>query len=237
MELNNLIELVQENGTTLSKKVLKDAIAFAKKSGSAELAYELACVVEGKERQDMEQIVLRAKEPKFCYLFAKDIPGADVKAHEQVILNQRDVKYAVEFASDIPNIDLYKLFDIVICSKNPEYAYKFALEVDITEKLEKSLLKDLTLSTKVSKKLNLDKYTDAKIANETYKSEIHRLALDKTKKIIDILQQIVIDSNDSTYIELFKRDIDGADTKKLSLAKSRIVKACKTVKVDKELTK
>ena len=229
MEVKELVKLVQENGHALSKKSLKDAVKFAKKCGDAELAYELACIIEGNERLEMEKIVLKAQEPKFCYLFARDIPNANVKAHQSVILNKKSAEFSVEFASDISNVDVRALSNVVLESKNPEYAYKFALEVDILPKLEASLKEDLSLFNRISKKLNLDKYKSAKLADEAYKKELYQVAKDKANKMLNNLQQVVIESKDAKYSELFKRDIEGADIRKLRLAKGRILKTSRVV--------
>lgn len=137
MESNLYLEKVKEKGHKLSKLFIKSAVDIAKKEVSAELAYELALIVDNgrtkdvdKVRKELCDVVVKSNNPKFAYLYARDIPKADIPALQTIVENSENPEYATEFASDISGIDITKLQSIVVSSKNAFYAYRFAKYVD-----------------------------------------------------------------------------------------------------------
>ena len=127
------IEMVQSKGYDLPIETIRNYIELAKKEKNAELAYELACLVDvlsPKDKRDLELAVIRAKDPKFSYLFARDIPGAHIRNHEQVIMDAKDLFYVCEFACDVFGARIEKLQQLIFDSKDPKYAYLFAYYVD-----------------------------------------------------------------------------------------------------------
>lgn len=126
MVLHKVIDKVKEQGQFLTKEYLKAAMQLAKQKNSAELAYELACVLDGKDRRKMEIVVLAQNNPEFSYKFARDIPGAELKRHQNVIIRAKNAEYALDYAVDIPGANIKKLQSIVLESENPEYLFEFA---------------------------------------------------------------------------------------------------------------
>ena len=136
-DLNLVLEIVREKGHKISKVFFKIAMELAKKENSAELAYELALIVENGKNKDIEnkraelcKVVVNSQNPKFAYLYARDIPKADIQSLQKVVEVSKNAEYATEFAADIYGIDITNLQQVVLESKEPNFAYRFAKYVE-----------------------------------------------------------------------------------------------------------
>ena len=127
MELREMIEKIQNEGIDLKTKDLAQAIKMAKETNSAELAYLIADIEE-TQRERMEKIVLKAKDPRFCALYVTDIPGADVEKHKKIIFNSKNVEAICYYLSRVnaSSQDIEKAFKIVVEKNDPRCAFELA---------------------------------------------------------------------------------------------------------------
>ena len=127
MDLNKVIEKVQTED--LSATMLKKIVAFEKKAKSPELAYEIACVTDGETRKQMEDIVLKQKNPLVCAMFATDIyPPVDIEKHKKIIFASKDPEAICYFINRInpTKSELERAQKIIVDLKDPKWAFEFA---------------------------------------------------------------------------------------------------------------
>ena len=148
MDLAKIIDRVKNED--LSATMLKRIAAFAKKSKSVELAYELACVAEGEIRLQMEKIILSQKDPMFCAKYATDIPGADVEKHKKIIFASKDLESICYFMNRVKpqEEDVQKAQKLIVESKDPKWAFEFA---DGVEESDKDLMAKVVINSKDEK--------------------------------------------------------------------------------------
>lgn len=127
--LNRIIKKVQTED--LSDLELKKIVEYAKTVMSPELAYELACITEGKIREEMEEIVLQQKNPMVCAKYAIDIPNAKFEEHKKIIFDSKNVESICYILNNIfPTADdVNKAQEIIIEKKDAKGAFEFCESV------------------------------------------------------------------------------------------------------------
>lgn len=139
-----------------------------------------------------QKIILDSKNPKYCFLFAKNIQNCDVKALQKIILSSNDSNiisaFITSFTTDTDTIE-------------------FVLKNNQNIKVAFSLLHKNLISIKRVKSLIISSN------NPKYLFELAKLL--SSKKDINIIEDMIIDTGSARYIRLFAQNIKHANINRL----------------------
>jgi len=179
MELKDLIEKIENEGTNLDVRDLAKAIKFAKENNSAELAYLIADIEE-TQRSEMEKIVLKAKNPLVCAKFATDIPGANVDAHKKIIFASKNIEAITYLLCRVKasKQDIKTAQQIIVDKKDAKGAADFYASVDGSSF---KILSQVAIKEKDIEAMKVFKVSDEKDIEKSDKSKVS-MALGKQEK-------------------------------------------------------
>jgi hypothetical protein len=145
----------------------------------------------------MQQIVLEAKNPKYCFLFAQNIKNCDIKALQKIVVESNNTKYICKFACFVLEAEIKPLEQIILTSKNVRYAHMLLKHVKGTNILD---IKNIILTSEKPRYLfELAKHT-------------------KDPKDLAQIEDLIIKANSFTYMRLMAEKIKGANIDKLEQA-------------------
>ena len=150
---------------------------------------ELCCNVE-----DIEDYIISSNDPHYIYNFAKEIRYANICKLQTAIIGTQKFNYIAKFACFISGADTNLIEDLIIASNDARAAYiylKFGKHPSIHK------LKKIFIKSKKPRYL----YTLAQLLTN--------------QEEIDIIQNLIINSQSNMYVRLFAAHIPGANIKKL----------------------
>jgi len=80
--------------------------------------YEYATTIEGADKQEHAQAILKSKDAGYCYLAARDLEVKNVLPFENVVLKSQNAKLCCDFAEDIKGANIEPLKKVVLNKGN-----------------------------------------------------------------------------------------------------------------------
>ena len=162
----------------------------------------------------MQDVVIKANDPKYATLFAATIPHADIKALQDLVIKSNDLAWLVRFAFYVPNSDKQAIQKAVIKSNNPKAAYEFVKHISVST----SALKGTILKSR----------------NPTYLLELARKTT--SLKLRQEIEDILVKDKAVKACRIFAQTIKGANTKRLErvIMSSGDIKEIKALARDKK---
>jgi hypothetical protein len=193
LNLDDLTKIQDRNAFIIRAREISN-IAIQEKN--IYLVYKLAVILDerGYGVSRLEKYICQSRNPFFILRFAKDIMRANITRLQNAIIRLGDAVNVAKFGCFVRGANKELLEDIVIKSKNAKAAYMF-LKFYKDAKIQR--LKHIILKSKKPRYLFL---LACKLNNQ---------------KEIDLIQDIIIESNSNTYVRLLAKHVRLADLVKL----------------------
>ena len=68
--------------------------------------------------EELEQVVIKSKDPKWCYKFACNVEGANIEKLEQAVVESNDPIWCYKFIIYVKNANIKKLEQVVMNDEN-----------------------------------------------------------------------------------------------------------------------
>lgn len=180
---NQKLEEVQEN-------IIKD--------GDSSFAYFFACDI-GYKNYQMQNVILKAKEPKYVFLFAQNIKNADISALQSVILESKNIKYICKFGCFVPDASISKIEAMVLNEKKPKAKYAHMLIKHVPG-------------------VNINKFRSIILKSKKPRYLFELAKHVTSKKDLELIEDLLIECKSKTYIKMLAEKIKGANIEKLEQA-------------------
>ena len=192
---NSILSFKIKDGYNLKLENVQELII---KTNDTALAYFFAYDI-GYKNYKMQNVILKAKNPKYIILFAQNIKNADIIALQQCILELNKIKDICDFACCVSGSNIKKIEKAILNHKKPDAKYIY----------------------------NLIKYIDGininKLKTIIFKSKKPRYLFElakhlKSKKDICLIEDLIIKCKSKTYIKMLAEKIKGTNLEKLEQA-------------------
>jgi len=212
LELSSLEKDIKEyrrKARELEKAVIKDNNPF--------LAFHLAREISvfHLSTKKLENFVINNASSDLIYRYARDVKNANINKLQNALISKKDTIALAKFAIFVRGSDKRIILDIIKKENNAKAAYLFIKHIKY---LNINEIKNIIIHSKKPRYL-------FELAKKT-----------KSKKELEIIEDLIILSKSDLYVRLFAKHIHGANIEKLenriirSNNKTEMIKFAKEIK-------
>jgi hypothetical protein len=191
--LESLVKVKDKKEFVIKARKLEDYI-FQKNNPLLAFRLALELDLRGFKTSRLENYIISCNDPRYILKFAREIRRANIKKLQDAIIRRGSILQIAKFGCFIRGAQRSVIEDLIVKSEHAKSAYFYLKYVKFCNV---NKLKPIILKSKKPRYL----FALAKVV--------------KSKKELDLIQDLIIESTSNTYVRLFAVHIKGADIKRL----------------------